>query len=609
MRSTTLTSTLCALVLAAPALHAAELTVGPGQQFATIQSAIDAAAATGDSIRVFPFTYFENLFIFDKDIQIFSDSNDFNNTIIDGALGANSVVRIVGNSSGSLEGFTVQNGNALAGGGILTNFNSPLVRNGLIRQNRAELGAGLFAQGGAPRFEDCRFFANVCQTGTPGLTPSGAGMYVDQCQATFVDCRIDSNFSPGEGGGIWVRNNLAGGAVGASFEGCLIQFNRASWGGGIAAISNTSATFTRCEIINNLADLLPETGNTNYGGGDYSRDACPQYTSCVIAENRVGDGSVLGRIGKGGGIYQEGFGFLNGGFLCETVVENCTIADNDAGVIPQNTGFGGGICTDKSLTFVRNSIVWGNTAQAGSGDQIAVLNTPPSLSGTFVTTTVCDLQGGPGAVYQETPAGNNYVFNNVLNVNPQFIGGSDFHLLASSPMIEAGDPAITPTIGSLDLDGDPRLLNVRLDLGMDEFVDCTIVTFYGPLTPNSAGPGAQIALVGSTSVSANNAVLQVSGGPPGKAGIFLYGPTQKIFPLGMGNLLVGGQIQRVNSVLVFDGAGNVSLPVDWTQPPFNGLPNPIVAGSSWNFQFWFRDNVGGMNTTNLSDAMHITFCP
>ena len=35
----------------------------------------------------------------------------------------------------------------------------------------------------------------------------------------------------------------------------------------------------------------------------------------------------------------------------------------------------------------------------------------------------------------------------------------------------------------------------------------------------------------------------------------------------------------------------------------------ITAGSTWNFQFWYRDPQGGPNGFNLSDGMRVTFCP
>ena len=44
--------------------------------------------------------------------------------------------------------------------------------------------------------------------------------------------------------------------------------------------------------------------------------------------------------------------------------------------------------------------------------------------------------------------------------DPMFVGGGDYHLLAGSPMIDAGNPA-APGAGALDIDGDPRALTHR----------------------------------------------------------------------------------------------------------------------------------------------------
>ena len=35
----------------------------------------------------------------------------------------------------------------------------------------------------------------------------------------------------------------------------------------------------------------------------------------------------------------------------------------------------------------------------------------------------------------------------------------------------------------------------------------------------------------------------------------------------------------------------------------------ITAGSTWYFQFWFRDHAAGGTGTNLSDAVQVNFCP
>jgi hypothetical protein len=44
-------------------------------------------------------------------------------------------------------------------------------------------------------------------------------------------------------------------------------------------------------------------------------------------------------------------------------------------------------------------------------------------------------------------------------------------------------------------------------------------------------------------------------------------------------------------------------------PPIHDLAaGQITAGSTWNFQFWFRDPVAGGASFNLSDGLEVTFC-
>ena len=58
-----------------------------------------------------------------------------------------------------------------------------------------------------------------------------------------------------------------------------------------------------------------------------------------------------------------------------------------------------------------------------------------------------------------------------------------------------------------------------------------------------------------------------------------------------------------------DGSGNASHLVDFTEPPAGAGPGKIDPGSTWYFQFWYRDPAAGMAGFNLSDAVAIEFCP
>jgi hypothetical protein len=44
-------------------------------------------------------------------------------------------------------------------------------------------------------------------------------------------------------------------------------------------------------------------------------------------------------------------------------------------------------------------------------------------------------------------------------------------------------------------------------------------------------------------------------------------------------------------------------------PPLGAGPNAINAGSSWNFQFFYRDPPAGVATYNATNGAHVTFCP
>ena len=95
----------------------------------TIQEAIDAAL-DGEEILVYPGTYEENILFDGKDI-IVSSTNPLNSaivavTIIDGG-GSDSVVKFTGGDTSTLQGFTIQNGNASSGGGIYIENSDPTI--------------------------------------------------------------------------------------------------------------------------------------------------------------------------------------------------------------------------------------------------------------------------------------------------------------------------------------------------------------------------------------------------------------------------------------------------------------------------------------------------
>lgn len=128
--------------------------------------------------------------------------------------------------------------------------------------------------------------------------------------------------------------------------------------------------------------------------------------------------------------------------------------------------------------------------------------------------------------------------------------------------------------------------------------------------PNSAGPGASIGYAGTTSVTIGDLELVVTGAVPSTPGYFIYGDAQAQVPLGDGFRCVGGSIFRLRPATLADGSGANARLLDFTQPPAGSGPGAITAGSTWHFQYWYRDPLGpGGTGNNLSDGLSVTFAP
>ena len=66
---------------------------------------------------------------------------------------------------------------------------------------------------------------------------------------------------------------------------------------------------------------------------------------------------------------------------------------------------------------------------------------------------------------------------------------------------------------------------------------------------------------------------------------------------------------RLDPVVLVGLDGRAVRPVDLTAPPAAGGPGAIQPGSSWSFQFWYRDPFAGGTGFNLSDGLTVLFCP
>ena len=141
--------------------------------------------------------------------------------------------------------------------------------------------------------------------------------------------------------------------------------------------------------------------------------------------------------------------------------------------------------------------------------------------------------------------------------------------------------------------------------GVVDLCECRVIS-YCQTSANSVGSGALMGAGGSAMISRNDFILLSAGLPTSQSGIFFYGPAQELTPLGNGFRCVGGQIERLEVV----NSGPLGIAVQrvelLSQAP---SPHNITAGSTWNFQFWYRDPLAGSAGFNLSDGLQVTFCP
>lgn len=235
-----------------------------GVHYDTIQAAINAAL-DDQTIMVCPWVYLENLVFDNKNITVRStvplDPAIVDDTIIDGG-GSGSVAQFLNADTSTLEGFTIQNGNAggniNCGGGIYVKDSSPAIIRNTITGNVAYYGGGIYMLNSSPIITD--------NTITNNEAVFGGGISVESNSSpTIRDNIITSNTAISTGGGIDVF-----GSCFPTITDNIITYNTASSiGGGICVSAST--------------DLLPATPRpTGWGTGRENIPTSDPFIPTVI---------------------------------------------------------------------------------------------------------------------------------------------------------------------------------------------------------------------------------------------------------------------------------------------------------------------------------------
>lgn len=243
------------------------------------------------------------------------------------------------------------------------------------------------------------------------VTAHGGGMYNEQVSAlSVVDCRFLRNVG-GSGGAVSCSSGSA------EFYACVFSGNHARVGGGGLLVSGgdgDSVVLRNCVL----------TGNTclQYGGGIRAGGSDSLLVSIEFS-------TFLGNSPDG----------VYGSTWPGPTFSSCILWDNRSSSGEQNlTGYIAGV----SYSCVRGG--WAGEGNIGEDD---IAHDPLFID--------------PGYWHDNgTPA----------DTSDDYWVGGDYHLSASSPCIDAGDPA-TPL--TEDIEGSPRPSGVSFDMGAYEFQEDT----------------------------------------------------------------------------------------------------------------------------------------
>jgi hypothetical protein len=352
-------------------------------------------------------------------------------------------------STAVLDGFTITGGNfdldcvwapGCGGGGMLNSESSPTVSNCFFTGNAAVSGGAM----------------HNCRDSNPDL----------------IDCRFSANYA-GAGGGM---KNFNSSPV---LRNCTFSGNSAYNGGGMNNSDSSNPTLTNSTFSNNSA-----TGR----GGGMCNSSNPVLKGCTFRGNTSEDG---------GGMYNQNN---------EPVVENCTFTGNSAS---QGGGMYNNMYLDGSLTvigctFVGNMATGGHSSRGDGGGMYNYCGNQTLINCLFRENTAADSGSGLYNIWctttminctlsgseSDSPAGmfideahtypTNCIFWDVhggiadydgFEIITYFVNAAegDYHLQEESPCINAGDNSAVPASITTDLDGNPRIVNSVVDMGVYEW--------------------------------------------------------------------------------------------------------------------------------------------
>ena len=428
-------------------------------EYGTIQAALDAAEP-GDVIIVADDTYRGpgNIDLnFNGKALILRSENGPESCVIDCEGVSRGVQFLSGESKSSvISGFTITNGYASeSGGAIDCHQSSPSILDCVITNCVAPDGAGIYCRAARPTIRDCELSANQATWWGGSIQFENGGGEVSNCwihdnarngiscggaRVAINACTIENNNGGLDGGGVYCY-----GADGTRIANCVISGNTVSQsGGGIRVEYTEDFHVTDCIISDNQAHFAG-------GGIDITGSGQVTIERNVIRNNDVDE--------DGGGIGVSGIG------TGPVIIKNCALASNTA-------IDGGGVHGRFTTILIENCSFFQHLTESAGGAIYAdtdseILVSNSILCRNFPEEIKVQTSGAVDITYSCIHGGYEGVGN--IDVDPLLVRDGT-HLCAGSLCRNAGDPD-SAAAGLVDIDGEPRVVDARVDIGCDEFID------------------------------------------------------------------------------------------------------------------------------------------
>ena len=584
----------------------------------TIQEGL-ALAMDGDTIRIAPGTYFENIAV-NSSVELLG-TGGAEVTILDGSMGTGSVVIISITSDVIIDGLTITGGSALGGGAVFASGDLTL-RNSTVTGNEAFgfLGGGaIFTQAVySPTVivEDSRILENISHD-------SGGAFQVTNSTLIVRRSEIRGNMALNSGGDIF---GVSGGGIFAA--GSTVQILDSTLDGNVAEGGQGGALHGNSGVDLTIEGSTFSNNSAGTGGGGIS----------VSGNFVIRNSTLSGNLATGGAFSGNGGGLAVGSSITGEL-SNVTITDNTV------FGYGGGVSSSTQIA-VHNSIIAGNNA-------ISLVGGDVDVSGSFdsIGFNLIGQNEGGGFTFFNGVNGNQ-VGTPAAPLDPllgplQDNGGpTETHaLLPGSPALDLGDPV---NFEPIDQRGEPRPQTNGPDIGAFEAdgilrdlcngdggdqAGCSACPCGNEAPPGTIGGclhagGGSMRLVatGSNSITSADLRIEAVDGPANTPAVLISGaalaPANPANPCfgqdsGVQSMQLDGLRCVVQDILrhglrTTDSLGSIGATTPgWGDADAFFQFAAFVSGGERQFQLFFRQPLPAVCQTgqNTSQAVSVTFVP